>query len=227
MRRQTFGGRIGETRDGWCGARARLTRMSRTRAASGLRPEALRPPARSLADGGRFGPAGSAVRSPNKSTAQNPIATRPVTQSAARRRKENAASGAPRGERPSQGRAAPRKRGSIGCALRRSASPHFDEGRKPGRRGPRATTSGRRSVGCLTIEDARHGAGGELLFPLSRLRERVAAKRRGEGALPRHRRRPSPGSRFALATLSPLRGARGRRSAALRSPFLDFPTPRR
>jgi hypothetical protein len=82
---------------------------------------------REPADGGLFGPAHSVVRSPNKSTAQNAKEPELVTQSAARRRSENAASGAPRGEHAA--RHAPRLARAVWkVALRGAPLPLIVEG---------------------------------------------------------------------------------------------------
>src|ERR1043165_6945136 len=68
-----------------------------------------------------------------------------------------AAGGAPRGERVSQTRAAPHQR-RVTVRLAALRSPHVVRARKGKRRGPRAVTSGQRSVGCLTRESRDRSA---------------------------------------------------------------------
>ena len=108
-----------------------------------------------------------------------------------------------------------------GCAdphyrrLRRDPCAHrlYQAGRHTGRRPLyRRLREDRRAMACgVRARDAAVNAPVAVAaVPLSRLRERVAAKRRGEGS---YFSSPSPGSTLSrLATLSPLRGARGKRA---------------
>ena len=130
----------------WCGARERGS-QPRTRAASGLRPEALRPPARSwlteavrqlrLADVSRpKGRTKAGSESPEPATKARPDAVRKTP-------------------RWSAGRRGVRKRTSPARWFAPTGAPSPSPVRERGkrtRRSPRAKTSGRRSVGCLIIE---------------------------------------------------------------------------
>ncbi|MEA2873776.1 MAG: hypothetical protein QOH67_3752 [Hyphomicrobiales bacterium] len=128
-----------------CGARGRGS-QPRTRAASGLRPEALRPPARSWLTTGGHVCAAARKRGPAQQG----------------KRRDGAPEGAPAPVwagclRPNFRRQARPRGGPPGASVNRASAVQrsipltFLGGDEP-RRSPRATTSGRRSVGCLTIE---------------------------------------------------------------------------
>jgi len=148
----------------WGGARGRDS-QPRTRAASGLRPEVLRPPARSWLTE-PLGNCGLADVSVPKGRTESQIRkSRDGPESAARRRKENAAAGRRKARRPTSlagdlRRSGDRADREAAHRVRRSAPapvgallPFFSGERKKTKGIRRPTRNRTMMLGCLTIED--------------------------------------------------------------------------